>query len=163
MNMKIFALIVIISISPAFQASAQEGLTAGDRIPEFNVDPQDGDQKSVNEITSKLILIDFWAGYCKPCLWSIKRVLKPLYNTYSRDQLEIIGINVDTSPELWVKSAEKAHLPWFQIYDHDRSLMKAFDVKAIPRYFLVDENKTIIDSDLKSDEIKKAIIKYLGK
>lgn len=160
MKIYIFLLFIFITLTPDLRA--QESLKVGDRIPEINVNPEDGDQKTINEIKSKLILIDFWAGYCRPCLKSIKNILKPLYNSYSRDQLEIIGINVDTSPELWVKSADKAGIPWIQVYDQDRNLLKAFDVKAIPHYFLVDENKKIIDADLKSSDIKKAIKAYLG-
>ncbi len=160
MKIYIFLLFVFISLTPDLRA--QESLRVGNKIPEINVNPLDGDQKSINEIKSKLILIDFWAGYCRPCLKSIKNILKPLYNSYSRDQLEIIGINVDTSPELWVKSADKAGIPWIQVYDQDRSLLKAFNIKAIPHYFLVDENKMIIEADLKSGDIKKAIKEYLG-
>jgi len=160
--MRVFVFLFLLSIGLTSGIKAQDGLKAGDRIPEISVNSADGDPIAINEINSKLILIDFWAGYCRPCIKSIRNILKPLYDSYSRNQLEIIGINVDTSPELWVKSAEKAGIPWTQVYDHDRSLLKAFGVQAIPRYFLVDENKKIIETDLKSSEIKKVIKKYLG-
>ena len=160
--MKTFLPFFLLNLILISGLKAQDVLKTGDRIPEITVTPTDGDPKALSEINSKFILIDFWAGYCRPCIKSIHNILKPLYNSYSRNQLEIISINVDTSPELWVKSAEKVSIPWIEVYDHDRSLLKAFGVKAIPHYFLVDENKKIIEADLKSGEIKKVLKKYIG-
>jgi len=160
--MKSFILLFLFFTITTNGKPGQDGLKVGDRAPEIRLINTDGNELELSEVDSEIVLLDFWAGYCKPCIKSINSTLKPLYNTYTRKQLEIIGINVDTSPELWKKSANKFGIPWMQAYDSDRSLLKTFNVRAIPKYFLLDKNKKIIAAGIKSSEIKKEIKKYLN-
>lgn len=160
--MRSLILLFLLSTIATNGNTGQDGLNFGDRVPEIQLINTEGNEIELSKVDSEIILLDFWAGYCKPCIKSINSTLKPLYSTYTRKQLEIIGINVDTSTELWKKSAKKFGIPWMQAYDHDRSLLKTFNVRAIPKYFLLDKNKKIIAIDMKSTEIKRIIKEHLN-
>ena len=56
----------------------------------------DGDEIHLSSYRGKIVILDMWATWCSPCRSQMTE-LKKLYNQYSRENLEIMSVDVDTS------------------------------------------------------------------
>ncbi len=96
---------------------------------------------NLNEILgSKIIILDFWASWCGPCIKEIPE-LKELY---SEGNIEIIGISIDNQKGPWLKVLEKLDLPWINIWDEGKEISTAYNVTAVPTKFVINKNGIIV-------------------
>ncbi len=152
----IFSLLLVGALSAYAQS-----LQVGDKIPEFELLGIDGELVSVDKIDSKVIILDFWASWCGPCYKSVKSTLKPLYDSYSRADVEIIGISNDLHESKWRAAIDKWGLNWKNVWDEDKSLVRSYRVPAIPTYFIVDGDGIILASNVYSSQLKSEVRKAL--
>ncbi len=82
---------------------------------------------------NKIILIDFWASWCAPCISNIKN-LKELQVKHG-DKLVIVGISTDKDEDKWKNAIKKHNTDWIQLRD-DKNIVDRLKIKSIP-YFMV--------------------------
>ncbi|MCG8373385.1 MAG: TlpA family protein disulfide reductase [Balneolales bacterium] len=105
----------------------------------------EGELYSMEDFRGKFVLLDFWAGWCQPCLEEFP-IMREIYNTYSRDELEIIGISNEIDSLVWVQDLNRFQNPWIQLYSgdgFDEKTFKAYKGGGIPFYILVDPDGNI--------------------
>lgn len=161
MKVTISVIAVLISMG---SLNAQSELRIGDNAPEFEKTSSEGAVIKLNSVESELILLDFWAGWCKPCIKTIKSTLTPLYKKYNRNQFEIIGVSYDKSNKKWLQAIERFDVPWKHVYDSDdNELLKKYSVEVIPTYYLIDSSGKIVGAKILSSELEKTIDSYFQK
>ncbi len=119
----------------------KEDLKLGDIAPDFRAPRPNGEIVSLREMKSKVTLLDFWASWCKPC-----RIHSPdlvdLYNTYKSKGFNIISISLDENRNQWLQAIEDDGLGMWNHISHLKSFSEpvaiAYNVDAIPQYFLLD-------------------------
>jgi thiol-disulfide isomerase/thioredoxin len=117
----------------------------------------------------KLILLDFWASHCLPCLLAIPQSRK-LGTIYKDKGLQIIYISIDENVESWNNASHKLFIDDYSehyIVDSSRvsPMMKIYNLKAMPRYILFDKNGGLIHKNAPgpgSNEIRELLDKYLA-
>jgi len=133
-------------VAPTTGLSAQKGPVTpakGDNAIAFKATTMDN--KPVNFPTTykgKLVLLDFWATWCGPCMSEVPGLVKT-YNEYHPKGVEILGISLDQSnAAAKVKSVTKAQgMTWPQVYDGrfwDARVAQLYGIRSIPHAFLVD-------------------------
>lgn len=108
---------------------------------------------------SAYTFIDFWASWCSPCRVQGKALI-PLFQKYKSDGLRVIAISLDTSQEKWVKAIEADGYTWTNLSDlkgFESPLAKYYDIKAIPRNFLIDPQGNIIARDLHGQDLENKL------
>lgn len=134
----------------------------GKNVPSFVL--PDRDEKDFSDIElrrdKKCVLIDFWASWCNPCRKSIP-VLKEVYKEFADKGLEIISISIDKRNEDWQKALDEEQFPWPGLIDTKNVSKEKFDVRAVPSFFLVDENGVVAEDHLSIQDIRSKVKELL--
>ncbi len=132
--------------------------------PGFVVETLDGSSASLKDFENKIVLLDFWATWCKPCLENMP-CLQQLYNSYSDKGFVVLGISIDEGEDR-VKKIKKfidkagISYPIFSDAKHTPA-WHIFKVKAIPALFLIDGNKQVVaqwTGKIDHNQIKNEVI-----
>ena len=105
-------------------------------------------------------LIDFWASWCGPCRSAIPSV-KKLHEQYSREQLNVISISMDSKKADWEKALKEENMPWTQLtYSGEKSyndIFKHYNVTSIPRLVLLDPAGRVVFSSHDADALQLTV------
>jgi thiol-disulfide isomerase/thioredoxin len=145
--------------------SFKESPTIGSLAPKFSGPGLDGNIIALDDIKSKVIMIDFWASWCAPC-----RVENPflvyLNTKYNTDQFQVVGISLDREDEKWNSAIESDNLDdWIHISNlkfWGEPIAKLYNVRQMPTTFILDEKKRVIGMNIKGDELDNLILKQLS-
>jgi len=100
----------------------------------------------IQDLKGKVVLIDFWATWCGPCVAMTPELVK-LYADHKTDGLEIVSYSMDRDEAALRKYVADNALPWTQLYETDRASRSAvatkFNLTAIPLLLLVDRTGNI--------------------
>ncbi len=127
----------------------QEPLRAGQKAPCFQAATTDGRAVQVpGSYKGKVLLIDFWATWCGPCVKEIPNVVEA-YEKYHGKGLEVLGVSLDkeNSSEALASFTRKHNMPWPQIYDGkylDTAMARRFGISGIPHALIVDGDTGLI-------------------
>ncbi len=109
----------------------------------------------VGKNNNKVVLIDFWASWCGPCLKEMPNIVKA-YEQYKDKGFEIIGISLDENKLAWQKAIDRFNITWPQMSDlkgWHSDAAKLYGITSIPFTLLVDDKGNIIDSYLYGDKL----------
>ena len=140
------------------------GRTAiGSKAPEFSGPTPDGTELSLREAMGKVTLIDFWAGWCRPCRAENPNIVA-VYNKYKDKGLKVLGVSLDRNAEEWKKAIADDGLTWNHVshvayFDDEIALL--YNIRAIPASFILDENGVIVAKDLRGPELEAKIAELL--
>lgn len=96
-----------------------------------------GDELTLEDFKGQVVLLDFWATWCGPCLTEMPKV-KKTYEKFKDQKFQIIGISLDGSLYALEEYIVREELSWHHYWDQDREIRTLFEVKAIPSAFLID-------------------------
>ena len=111
---------------------------------------------------NKVVLLDFWASWCTPCLNEIPN-LKAAYKKFHSKGFEIVSLSVDDGTEEWIRAVKNNGMNWVQMWngeDMQNSAAVKYSVTAIPSTFLIDSEGTIIARNLRDKELEQALEDY---
>jgi len=143
-------------------------LVPGQKVPAFTLADVEGEDVSIYDLMSEkdLVLIDFWASWCGPCIADFPE-LKKLHAAYSDENFEIVGISIDDNFADWSSGVEDHELPWVQLgelkdTDNGSPVSKSYGVNYIPKTFLVDSQGCIYRKNIHPDELKTFLVDRYG-
>jgi tetratricopeptide (TPR) repeat protein len=111
---------------------------AGEALaPDFKVRTLDGQQISLDQLSGKVVVMDFWATWCGPCRESVSE-LKDLTKKYRSSELVLISFGADHDQQAWRDFIAKKNMEWPQYWDSDGRIRKEFAVNAFPTYIVID-------------------------
>ncbi len=111
----------------------------------------------------KLVLIDYWASWCVPCIENIP-LLKQIEARFKDRDFVIIGVSLDTDLKRWKNAINRHDIAWPNISDLKATNgpgARFLNVTSIPRYVLIAKDGSIIKDDIKPEEIEKIIVANL--
>ncbi|MEQ9425524.1 MAG: TlpA disulfide reductase family protein [Cyclobacteriaceae bacterium] len=130
-------------------------LTIGSIAPEITLPTPEGDEISLSSLRGQHVLIDFWAGWCKPCRIENPNVLRA-YNKYHDKGFEIFGVSLDRTRQQWLSAIEQDGLIW----EHGSDLAyfrsqaaEDYQITAIPATYLIDPEGRIIAKNLRGPSL----------
>ena len=141
-----------------------ESLNIGDMAPIFNAQTVFGDSLSLSDYRGKIVLLEFWATWCGPCLPEIPH-LKSIQSEHSKNDLQIIGISLDNDAKKLKDFLNENDIKWPQIQqpkEWDDGITNLYNVSGIPRTYIIGRDMKIVAKDLRGEELQKEITKLLN-
>ena len=143
----------------------QKSLAVGAKFPDFDEKDLDGKPLSVANHKGKVVLVDFWATWCGPCINELPNVLKT-YEKYHSQGFEIIGISLDQDKDKLTGFIDKKGMKWTQFFDGKgwgNKLAGKYGVQSIPMTYLLDGEGKIIAKNLRGEALEEAVGQGLKK
>ena len=123
---------------------------------DFEVTDLKGKSLSLEAYRGQVVLLDFWATWCGPCIAEMPNVRRT-YEKYKHQKFQIIGISLDRSMEPLKTYIEKEQLGWVHYWDNANKVSSIYRVRAIPSTFLIDGEGIIRKTNLRGAALKKAV------
>ncbi len=141
-------------------------LVPGQKVPEFSLADYDGEDRSLYSLLADndMVLIDFWASWCGPCIADFPE-LKKLHAAYTDEDFEIVGVSIDSTDEDWIGGVDEHELPWInlgEVKGWEGPVSTMYGVNAIPKGFLVDSKGCIYKKNIRPAALKEFLVDRYG-
>ena len=136
------------------------GVTA----PEINLPNPDGEIVTLSSLKGNVVLVDFWAQWCKPCRMENPNVVKA-YNKYKDKGFTVYGVSLDRTKEKWVQAIEEDGLTWTHVSDlqyFNSVAAQTYGVASIPFSILLDRDGKIIAKNLRGKALEDALEEHFN-
>jgi thiol-disulfide isomerase/thioredoxin len=119
-----------------------------------------GTRWTADSLRGRVVLVDFWATWCAPCLAELPR-LQALRRRYGPERFEILGISLDVrSRRDFVAWLNRQRVDWPQIHDrggYAGPIARLFAIDRLPRTLLVGPDGAIAALDLRGEPLSRAV------
>lgn len=147
----------------------KESIQPGKPAPDFTLKTPEGENLSLTDLRGKIVLVDFWASWCKPCRASFPH-MKELYKKYNSKGFEVLGITNDTNHNAWKKAIKDDGIPWLNVADEfptegpvrTAKVITSYGMDYLPSTVLIDKEGIIIAKLLHGDELDKKLEELFG-
>lgn len=138
--------------------------SVGNKFMDISVVGQDDKEFKLSSVVAenKVVLLDFWASWCNPCVNEIP-YLKEAYAKYHKLGFEILSVSLDNEESEWRAALKQHKMPWLHALDNEVNENAAayiYRIDAIPTSFLISSDSIIIASNLRGDALEKTLAKF---
>jgi thiol-disulfide isomerase/thioredoxin len=168
----VFAAVILTSSQNEFSnaiASDETQITSlsiGNKAPEIAMRDPQGNIRKLSDLKGKVVLIDFWASWCRPCRMENPNVVRT-YNQYkdaafkNGDGFEVFSVSLDQNKAAWEKGILQDKLIWENHVSDLQSWRNAaaqlYKVNSIPATFLLDGEGIIIKKNLRGQALENTL------
>ena len=143
----------------------EKTLTVSNQIFDISGNNYYDEKLSTKDFRGKILLIDFWASWCKPCIMQFPE-LETINDKFKNKGLIVLGISLDEDKKQWKNTIEKYNLSWQNIFSNEDlsgEISKKYGINSIPFNIVIDENGNIIKKNANENDLKEILIQFNDK
>jgi thiol-disulfide isomerase/thioredoxin len=131
--------------------------------PAFSVTTLDGRRITMDELTGKVVLIDFWATWCGPCREALPHIRK-IAQEFNGQPLVVLSVSLDTDDAKWKSFVAQNEMTWPQYRDGawNGQMARMFAVNEIPTTFSIDADGVLEDQHVGEASIEGKLKKMVA-
>jgi cytochrome c biogenesis protein CcmG/thiol:disulfide interchange protein DsbE len=142
----ILALLVVIFLG--LKRSQEGPVGAGDEVPNFTLTTFEGEQISMQDLAGKVVVVNFWASWCKPCEQEAADLENAWQHYQPRGDVVFLGVDyVDTEPEA-MAYLEKFAISYPNGPDLGTRISQAFRIRGVPETYIIDRDGQLAHSQI---------------
>lgn len=135
-------------------------VVVGMEAPDIVMPGVDGHLRRLSDLRGSVVLIDFWASWCRPCRMENPNVVR-LYQKYHERGFNIFSVSLDNRRDAWMKAIEDDGLVWPDHVGDLRGWQSAggrlYGVSSIPATVLLDREGRVLARNLRGQELENKL------
>ncbi len=135
----------------------------GKVAPEIEMTDENGVVFKLSSLRGKVVLIDFWAGWCRPCRAENPNVVAA-FAKYKDKGFDVLGVSLDKDKDSWLKAIKDDKLTWHHVSDlmyWNNAAAKLYNINSVPHSILIDKDGKILAHNLRGEELLKKLAEVL--
>lgn len=149
----------------AVETSPATATSIGAIAPDLAFPDPSGQIRKLSDLRGKVVLLDFWASWCRPCRGENPHVVA-MYHKYHDKGFEVFSVSLDRDKANWEKAIMADGLIWpnhvSDLKYWSSEAARIYGVSSIPCTFLLDQNGRIIAKNLRGESLAKALEQLFG-
>ena len=143
------ALMLVAFCGALYNQLHQTIVNAGDTAPNFTITTDSGKTVTVHDFGGKLLLLNFWATWCPPCVDEIPG-LNELATRLGPKGLVILGVSVDKDEQLYRSFLERSPLAYQTARDPEEKINLKYGTIQYPESYLIDRSGKVLEKFISS-------------
>lgn len=152
------------------QSNPETGTTIGKVLPEIVLQNPEGETLKLSDLRGSIVLVDFWASWCRPC----RRENPVVRNAYTKfagrkfdkaSGFKIFSVSLDNNKAAWTDAIAADSLYWpghvSDLQGWRSTIARKMGVRSIPANFLLDQNGVIIATNLRGQQLEEFLEKII--
>jgi peroxiredoxin len=151
-NIILFVLVVLIALWAKGQPPPPATIPQlAENTPlEWKVRAVDGSEIDLARLRGKVVLLDFWATRCPPCVEELPNVLAT-YKKFHDKGFEIIGISSDENAEILLRFVKARGITWPQYLDSYTQISQHWKINGLPSMWLINKKGLVANKNARPD------------
>ncbi len=133
----------------------------GDRAPEFDIVDDQGIGVSLRNYEGKIVLLNFWATWCAPCVREIPS-LNRIYKRFEDKGFVVLAVSVDENKDQYREFLADADVAFPTVRDPQRTVSGRYGTAKYPESYLIDRGGRVLRKYVGAEDwLRPEIVNYI--
>ncbi len=121
------------------------------KAPDFTLENIEGIKKSLSDYRGKVVVLNFWAHWCGPCVQEMPSI-NSLYNKTRDMDVEVVTVNLGESLDIVKSYIDENSFGFDVLLDSNKMVSQIFGIRSIPSTYIIDRDGNIVGGKLGAHE-----------
>lgn len=135
-------------------------IAIGSEAPDIELPDPEGKMRKLSDLRGKVVLLDFWASWCRPCRMENPNVVR-LYHKYNAKGFEVFSVSLDNNRDGWLNAIQADGLVWPNHVSDLRGWSSAggrqYGIMSIPATVLIDREGRVLARNLRGQQLEQIL------